>query len=346
MSTRGRKIRRGLAVSLGALLLVLLCAWLWLYRGPWDGGDPPRGYRSSIQISAAIGIKALRLVDMKPALPADVVETTGIEYGRAGDRALLLDLYKPRKQASNQLPGLLFLHGGAWRKGKREDYRVYTTWFASRGFVVATASYRLQQVAKFPAALDDCKAAVRWMRANAPKLGIDPERIAVLGGSAGGHLAMMVGYTADNPEFEGGSGTPGISSHVAAVVNFYGPTDLTTPFAQAASGVWDFLGKKYPEDPALWRRASPLYQLRAGAPPTLVFHGTIDDIVPIDQGDALVAKLRELGVPHEYHRLDGWPHALDMAIPVNEFCRAYVERFLVKYLAGPIPGGRLGSDGR
>jgi acetyl esterase/lipase len=258
-----------------------------------------------------------------------------------GDRPLLLDLYTPKNRVGSPVPGLLFFHGGSWKSGKREDYRIYATWFASRGYVVATASYRLKQVSLFPAALEDGKAAVRWMRDNATKLGIDPDRLVVLGGSAGGHLAMMVGYTADDPSFEGQSGTSGVSSRVAAVVDFYGPANLTTPFGQAASVVRDFLGKKYIEDPALWRRASPQFHLKADAPPTLVFHGTIDDIVPIDQGDSLVAKLRELGVPYEYYRMDGWPHTMDLAVPVNEFFRARVEQFLAKHLAGPIPDRKM-----
>lgn len=328
-----RILWRSVTLLVGALAVALALVWLWLHRGSYDGEKPPRGYGSTKQVVAAVGVGALRLVDMTPPLPAGVVETKGIEYGRVEPWVLQLDLYQPRDRGTNLVPGLLFLHGGAWRGGQREDYRVYTTWFAERGFVAATASYRLQQAAKYPAALEDCKAAVRWMRANAAKIGVDPERIVVLGGSAGGHLAMMLGYTPDDPAFEGQSGTPGVSSRVAAVVDLYGPADLTTPFGQAASVVWDFLGKKYDEDPELWRRASPLFHLKKGAPPTLVFHGTIDDTVPIDQGDSLVAKLRELGVPHEYHRLEGWPHTLDAARPMNEFCRDQIERFLKKHLA-------------
>lgn len=339
MKPRLRVVLRGLAAWAGMLVLVFGVVWLWFYRGAGDGTTPPRGYGSMKQIIIAASIGALRLVEMNPPLPANVTETKDIAYGRAGEHVLRLDLYEPKERGTNRIPALLFLHGGAWRSGKREDYRVYTTWFASRGYVVVTASYRLQQVAKFPAALEDCKAAVRWLRANATKLGIDPDRIAVLGGSAGGHLSMMVGYTAGDPTFEGQSGTPGVSSRVAAVVDFYGPSDLTTPFGQAASVVWDFLGKRFDEDPALWRRASPLFHLTTNAPPTLVFHGTIDDIVPIDQGDSLAARLRELGVPHEYHRLDGWPHTMDAARPVNVFCRGRVEAFLARHFG--VSGGTL-----
>jgi acetyl esterase/lipase len=329
MAPRLQKVLRVLAISFGAVLALVAAAWVYLYRpDSCEGTNPPRGYSSRSQIFAAVAVRALRLVDTTPSLPPGVVETKGVEYGRAGDRSLQLDLYEPKGRGTTRVPGLIFIHGGAWRSGKREDYRAYTTWFAARGYVVATVSYRLQQVAKFPAALEDCKAAVRWMRANAPRLGVDPDRIVVLGGSAGGHLSMMIAYTGGDRSFEGNSGHPGVSSTVAAVVDLYGPTDLTTPFGQAARVVWDFLSCKYDEDPELWRRASPLFHLDSNAPPTLVFHGTLDDIVPIDQADSLFTRLRELGVRHEYYRLDGWPHTMDLARPVNDFCRRRIARFL------------------
>lgn len=123
MKARVRKLLRGLAVLLGVLVLAFIGVWLWLYRGPWDGKNPPRGYGSMKQIAVAVGLGALQLVDLNPALPANVLEIKGIEYGRVGDRPLLLDLYEPRNRAGNRLPGLLFRYGGAWRKGMREDHR-------------------------------------------------------------------------------------------------------------------------------------------------------------------------------------------------------------------------------
>jgi acetyl esterase/lipase len=314
-------------------VLAVLGAKLILHRPTPKAGEPPRGYSSTRQIIAAIALRELRLVEMNPPLPDGVAEQKGIEYGRVGERPLLLDLYSPAR-LTNAVPGLIFIHGGAWRSGKRQDYRVYTTHFASRGYVVATISYRLLKEAPFPAAVEDAKCAVRWMRANAARLQVDPDRIAVLGGSAGGHLAMMVGYSPDDPKLEGHGGNAGVSSRVAAVVNFYGPADLTTPFAKASHLVKDFLGGKfYAEAPELYRQASPQFYLKAGAPPTLTFHGTTDEVVPIDQADSLTAKLQELKIPCEYARLEGWPHAMDAGQPVNNYCKARVEAFLAKHLA-------------
>ena len=130
------------------------------------------------------------------------------------------------------VPAVLFLHGGAWKGGYRQIYHYYCTKFAEHGFVAATASYRFTGEAPFPAAVEDVKCAVRWLRANAEKRGIDPNKIGVAGGSAGGHLAMMIGYSSDVPELEGKGGHAETSSRVQAVVDLYGPTDLTDRVCQ------------------------------------------------------------------------------------------------------------------
>ncbi|MEA3365474.1 MAG: alpha/beta hydrolase, partial [Candidatus Hydrogenedentes bacterium] len=192
--------------------------------------------------------------------------------------------------------------------------------------------YRLVDQAKFPAAVEDAKCAVRWMRAHAGEYGIDPDNIAVIGGSAGGHLAMMVGYS-DDSEFKGAGDYQDVSSAVQAVVNFYGPYDLTADIAKESGDVKDFLGATYEENPNIYLEASPMHYLDEGGPPTLIFHGTIDDVVPIEQSDRLAARLEELGISHEYLRFEGWPHTMDLAGPVNERCRWFMYRFFEKHLA-------------
>ena len=147
---------------------------------------------------------------------------------------------------------------------------------------------------------------------------------------------MMVGYTSDVPELEGTGGHPGIGSHVQCVVNLYGPCDLTTDFVRqneyANRVVKKFLGPSIDDDLMLYQQASPITHLDANDPPTLILHGTIDDVVPIDQGDALAEKLDQLEVPYLYDRLPGWPHAMDLAQPVNDRCVWLMERFFAAYL--------------
>lgn len=329
---RPLKKRRLWLRILGGGVLSLLAAgaggYLYLARWPGDGETPPRGFSSRNELIAAILVRAVPLIDPKPPLPENVELGEGIEYGKVGERPLLLDLYKPKSQ-NGKVPGLIFIHGGGWKSGGRQDYRVYTTWFAQQGYVAATIGYRLSKEALFPAAVEDAKCAVRWMRANAESLGVDPDRIVVLGGSAGGHLAMMVGYSADDKTLEGAGGHAEVSSAVAAVVDIYGPYDFETPEGKSAEVVKDFLGKRsYEEAPELWKRLSPATYLNAGDPPTLIIHGSIDEIVPISQAEMLSNRLGELKIPFRYLRLDGWPHTMDLAVPVNIYCRQQILKFL------------------
>jgi len=321
--------RRRLTFGCFLVQTTLLCA-----QPPASAPAAPKGYKSQAEVLAAIQRGDVKLINVFLPVPDNVKVTPEIEYGRAGGKSLQLDLYEP-KAPHPATPAIVLIHGGAWRGGKRSDYRYYCLRFAEQGYVVATISYRLVKEAPFPAAVQDAKCAVRWMRANAAKYHVDPNKIAVMGGSAGGHLAMMVGYTADSPELEGDGGNPGVSSRVQAVINFYGPTDLTTPFARGNSVVVDFIGKPYDEAPDQYKLASPLAHLRKGAPPTLTLHGTIDDVVPIDQADMLEKRLTELRIPHEYVRLEGWPHTMDLAEDVNRYCRWHIERFLARDL--PLP---------
>lgn len=295
---------------------------------------PPAGYQSEDEVKAAMIAGKVKLVNLLQVTPDSVKVEEDIVYGDAGERPLLLDLYSP-KDIDGPLPGLVFIHGGGWKHGSKDDYRVYGLTFAQKGYVVASVQYRLSGEAQYPAAIHDVKAAVRWMRAHADSIGVDPEHIGVAGGSAGGHLAMMIGFTSDVPQFDGQSGNDGVSSQVQAVVDIYGPTDLTTEFArQRSTGslLRGFFGGTYDEKIPLYEEASPIRYVTPDDPPTLILHGTIDDVVPINQADLLAAKLNETGVPYIYDRLPGWPHAMDLANPVNERCVWFMERFFDRYL--------------
>lgn len=297
--------------------------------------EPPAGFATSDDAVDAIRSGKVAAVNLIQPLPPGIVIQRDIEYGNPGDRPLLLDLYSP-KESTAAVPGIIFVHGGSWKHGKKEDYRIYAMHFAARGYVVASIQYRLSKEAPFPAAIHDVKAAIRYMRANADSIGVDPDRIGIAGGSAGGHLSMMAGYSADVGELDGHSGHAGVSSRVQCVVNLYGPTDMTTEYARKVSttnsAVSDFFEGTYEEQPESYAAGSPLNYVTADDPPTLILHGTADTLVPINQADILAEKLAGFGVPYVYDRLPGWPHSMDVARPVHERCRWYMERFFDRYL--------------
>lgn len=296
----------------------------------------PPGYSSETAIKAAFFAGILKPIDLNLPVPASVTVKKAIEYGKGGEVALKLDLYQPTPEnnSADQLqPAIIFVHGGAWKGGNREIYHYYCVKLAEQGYVAATISYRLSDVAPFPAAVQDVKCAVRWLRANAERFHIDPNRIAVAGGSAGGHLAMMAGYATDNPELEGTGGHSEVSSRVQAVVNFYGPTDLTSDFARGSDVVVTFLGGvTYDKSPELYRLASPSTHVSPDDPPTLILHGSIDNVVPISQAEIIVDRLQAVGVPYEYDRIEGWPHTMDLEANVNRHCLAKIIEFLDKHL--------------
>ena len=172
---------------------------------------------------------------------------------------------------------------------------------------------------------------VRWMRAHAADLHVDPDCIVAMGSSAGAHLAMLAGYASDVALLEGNGGHAGVSSRPDLVIDMYGPTDATTPGLRDKALAVRFMGKRYDEDPDWYRLASPLHHLDATDPPTLVIHGDIDQLCPIAQSDALVERLREVGVPHYYARMRGWPHLLDLAPQCNGYVHELIDAFLAEH---------------
>ena len=296
---------------------------------------PPAGFATSDEAISAVRSGKVPVANPFLPLPKNIIVKRNIEYGNSGSRPLLLDLYSPRESAQ-AAPGLIFIHGGSWRGGRKEDYRPYAMHYAAKGYVVASIQYRLSKEAPFPAAVHDVKAAVRFMRAEAESLGVDAGRIGVAGGSAGGHLSMMIAYSSDVSALDGNSGHPGVSSRVQCIVNLYGPTDMTTEYARNISesnkNVSAFFKGTYKEQPDSYAAGSPLKYVTQDDPPTLILHGTVDDLVPVNQADILAKRLAELEIPYVYDRLPGWPHAMDLAEPVHERCLWYMDHFLDRFL--------------
>ncbi len=258
---------------------------------------------------ACLALLALSSLSFAQSSPSIVVEHD-LVYAQAGKTELQLDLAMP-KEGNGPFPTLVCIHGGGWRQGKRQDLSKTIEVFAGRGYVATTISYRLSDVAPFPAQIEDCKAAVRWLRANAKKYKIDPERIGALGFSAGAHLACLLGTTQKDDGLEGNGGNLDQSSRVQAVVSFFGPTDLTTKdwTPQVEKDILiPFLGGTIDQKPEQYQKASPIRYVTKEAPPFLFFHGTDDKLVGIRQSQMLLKKLRSVGVSAEIVEMEGEGH--------------------------------------
>lgn len=246
----------------------------------------------------------------KPAVPDQVLFETDIEYSKPDGQSLQLDLARP-KTGTGPFPAVLCIHGGGFRAGNRQSYDGLCLKLAGRGYVAATITYRLAPKYPFPAAIYDTKAAVRWLRANAKKYNIDPERIGVTGGSAGGHLAQFLGVTGGVKEFEGDGGNAEQSSRVACVVNYYGPSDFTKSYGKsvdAAEVLPLFLGGNLQQARHKHIVASPLYWVTPDAAPTLCVHGTEDKYVAYEQAVWTIDRLKAADVEAELLTLEGAGH--------------------------------------
>jgi len=245
-----------------------------------------------------------------PSVPDEVIFEAGIEYSNPDSQHLKLDMARPKKP-EGPLPAILCIHGGGFRAGKRESYDGLCIRLAQQGYVAITPSYRLAPKYPYPAAIHDVKAAVRWTRANAAKYGIDPTRIGVTGGSAGGHLAQFLGVTGDVKEFEGEGGNPDQSSKVACVVNVYGPSDFTKSYGKsvdAAEVLPLFLGGNLETAKRKHVEASPLNWVTPHAAPTLSIHGTDDKYVAHEQAVWIIDRLKACGVEADLLTLQGAGH--------------------------------------
>jgi acetyl esterase/lipase len=270
---------------------------------------------SSWLLVAALGLVSVLPVGAqkppaKPEVPEGVAFEPGVEYANPDNQHLQLDLARP-KTGDGPFPAVLCIHGGGFRAGTRQGYDGLCLRLAQQGYVAATVAYRLAPKYPFPAAVHDVKEAVRWLRANAGKYHIDPERIGVTGGSAGGHLAQFLGVTADVKEFEGTGANLDQSSRVACVVNFYGPSDFTRSYGKsvdAAEVLPLFLGGNLEKERHRHIVASPLSWVTPHAAPTLCVHGTKDTYVAFEQATWLIERLKAADVEAELLPLEGAGH--------------------------------------
>lgn len=267
--------------------------------------------------AARTGAIADMHLDLRDPLTTGCTRELDVVYGNVDGRELKLDLYFPPEDKSDAMrPALLFLHGGGWKAGDKSIERYYCDRYAARGFVTATAQYRLSDEAHFPAQIQDVRCALRYLHANAEQLKIDPERIGVVGHSAGAHLALLAAYASPDA-FPDTGGWDEASAEIRCVVSFYAPTDLTQSFGSYQHLFDAFLGPENKDDPAVQQLASPLYHISSDAPPTLVVHGAIDALIDEAQAFALIDRLCELGLPYYYDRYPGWGHGMHRLVAVN-----------------------------
>jgi len=236
----------------------------------------------------------------------------GIEYANPDNQHLKLNLARPKDAPGGgaSMPAVVCIHGGGFRAGERTGWNERCKKLAERGYVAVTVTYRLAPKYPFPAAVNDVKAAVRWLRTNADKYHVDPNRIGAVGDSAGGHLAQFLGVTGDVAAFDGDQ-NPGPPSRVACVVNFYGPSDLTRSYGRsvdAAEVLPLFLGGDVQHERRRHILASPLYWVTAAAAPTLLIHGTDDKYVNHEQATWIHDRLKAADVEVQLLTLQGAGH--------------------------------------
>lgn len=309
-------------------------------RGNFDRVDRNGDGKISPEEHAAVSQRSRPDGGGPGGLPDTVETRKDIDYVGGGNPRQTLDLYLPKERAdgARPLPLVVFIHGGAWRAGSKDGAwgRLHTL-LGDGEYAGAAINYRLTDEATWPAQIHDCKAAIRWLRANAEELGIDPERIAVWGTSAGGHLVAMLGVAGDVPELEGELGPlADVSSEVAAVVNFFGPANLLTmgdhpstmDHNAADSPESKLIGGKLQDHPDKANNASPQHWISEGDEPSLIVHGTKDQLVPYPQSVEFEKALEAAGVPTVLLTVEEGGHGQGFGPAVDTAVKTFLDQQL------------------
>ena len=275
----------------------------------------------------------------RAAMPEGVKSFRDLAYVGNGHARQKLDLFLP-EQATNAVPLLIWIHGGAWLSGNKSECPPLWQGFVQRGYAVASLDYRLSGDALFPAQIEDCKAAVRWLRAHAAEYRLDPERFGVWGSSAGGHLVALLGTSGDEKAFDVGANL-GVSSRVQAVCDYYGPTDLTQMDVKAMPGTHlkhndpqapeaRLIGGPVQDNKAKAARANPITFVSTNAlPPFLIVHGDVDPVVPYNQSELLFDALKQAGANVHFHCIKGAEHGKGFGGPeIGGMVSAFFDRWL------------------
>ncbi len=263
-----------------------------------------------------------------------------IQYCTGGGQPLLMDVFVPGQRLRTPTPAVLWLHGGGWERGDKNGSSGAEL-LVAQGFVTASIFYRLSGDWPFPADIEDCKCAIRYLRANAEKYGIDPARIGIAGASAGGQLAMLVAMADEKAGLEGAGGWPNVSSRVKAVSSWYGPTDFTVGATEFEHHTGRALVKLFrgtlAEKPEDYRRASPITYVSVSSPPLLLVQGDKDEMVPYDQALRMKQRYESVGATVEFISVQNAGHDFKAAadLPISPSIEEIHQRtidFFKKYL--------------
>lgn len=275
----------------------------------------------------------------RPAVPRMVRSQTNLTYCTENGRALQLDVFYPKAKRRQMFPAVVLVHGGGWRSGNRSQHIPMAQQLAGKGFVAVTAEYRLSTEAPYPAAMQDLKTAIRWLRANARQYAIDTTRIAVWGFSAGGQLAALVGTTNGDPLYEAGSCFRTHSSSVQAIVDVDGVLAFLHPESgegddsKSLSAATQWFGSNKLTRPDLWQQGSALSHLNAATPPTLFINS---GVARMHAGrDDMMRQLTTLGVYTELHQFPEAPHPFPLFHPWFTPTLNYTVNFLNKVFPQP-----------
>jgi acetyl esterase/lipase len=275
------------------------------------------------------------------ALRTQAQDEKDVVYGEAGGEQLKLDVFRKANNDGAPLPAVIAVHGGGWAGGDKKEFADVCRGLSENGFVAFSVNYRLvkENANKWPSQLDDVQRAVRWIRANAKKYNLDPNRIGALGASAGGHLVALLGTrdTRDNSD----PTLATYSSRVSCVIDLFGPTDFTvavndanvSPIAVAL--VKNFIGKTPEEDPAAYKDASPITFVDKKTVPMLIYHGTADPLVPLDQSQRFYDRLKQEGIEVQMIKGEGEGHSLPQNPETAQKLLAGSILFLTLHLVAP-----------
>lgn len=273
-------------------------------------------------------IKPLDFADLFRGIYSPAVRLTTLVYATVNGQPLSLDLYQPSKKGL-PMPGIIVVHGGSWKSGRREELSDLNRYLAARGYLVASVDYRLAPQATFPAQRDDVFSAIAYLKNHAAEIGLDKNRLVLLGRSAGGQVALSAAYTGKDPAIKG-------------VIAFYTPNDLAWGYSLPANPlimnsrrvIEDYLGGPPAGRAVQYEAASPLNFVNKTTPPTLMIHGARDELVSPLHEDRLLKRLAEEGRPYFYLRLPWATHGCDANFsgPCGQLSTYAIERFLAAVL--------------